>query len=390
LVRALNHAATLQYRRYASNIGSPVTFPSLRCSGAITALVLLPAFALVGCSRTEPPAQAGACKVPAATIPFRFASDGQRFGGFIDMPQGPGPHPAVMLLPDAGPTDVTRGQGEFARLRAALRAAGVASVVWDKAGNGCSSGRYRGIADLYRRADQVLAAAEQLGVRPDIDAGRIGVWAIGEGAWVAPMAATRTNALKFLIVVGAPGGDPVHQQLYLARRNLELEGYPAEARSQWLAHMSRALRLIRTPGNYRDFRRAVDPLLSQALFAKLEAFGVELNPSEARFGVLQSSAAFRVDAGVYWPAVEVPVLAFYGDKDSQFDWQEGARVLRGAFAGRAGASLTVRILKGADHRLCKTTTGGIDALRGGGDCDFASGYLDTLVAWLRRRGLTGS
>lgn len=367
-----------------------MTFASFRRRSALWTSVLLTASALVGCSRSEPTAAPGTCSVPASTVPFRFASDGQRFGGFIDMPAGGGPHPAVMLLQDAGRTDVTRGRGDFAKLRAALRGAGVASVVWDKAGNGCSGGRYEGIADLYRRSDQVLAAAKQLGARPDIDAGRIGVWALGEGAWVAPMAATRTSALKFLIVVGAPGSDPVHQQLYMARANLELGGYPPDARSRWLAHMSRALELIRSPGNYRDFRHAVDPLLSQALFAKLEAFGVELNPTEARFEKLQSSAAFRVDAGVYWPAVDVPVLALYGDKDTEFDWRSGIRVLRRAFAGRPGADLTVRVFKGADHRLCRSKTGAIDALPTGGGCGLVPGYLDTLLGWLRERGFTGS
>lgn len=353
------------------------------------ALVLLPAFALGGCGRSEPPAAPGTCRVPASTVPFRFASNGRRFAGFIDMPPGPGPHPAVMLLPDAGPTDVTRGRGDFARLRAALREAGVASVVWDKAGNGCSGGRYRGIADLYRRADQVIAAARQLGARQDIDASRIGLWAIGQGAWVAPMAATRTSALKFLIVVGAPARDPVHQQVYMARTNLELQGYPADVRSEWVMRMSRALQLIRAPGAYRDFRRAVDPLLSQAFFAKLKAFGVDLNPTEARFSELQSSAVYRVDAAVYWPAVERPVLALYGNKDTEFDWQEGVRLLRRAFVGRAGSDLTVRVFDAADHRLCRSTTGGIDELSDRSVCDLVPAYLDTLIGWLRARGLTG-
>src|SRR5690606_8740980 len=106
------------------------------------------------------------CEAPGGTSPFTFDAGGRRLSGFVDVPDGPGPHPAVMLIHGEGPTDVMRGVGDYARLRDAFREAGVASVVWDKAGSGCSTGRYRGIADLYLRSDEIVAAVDALRAAP--------------------------------------------------------------------------------------------------------------------------------------------------------------------------------------------------------------------------------
>src|SRR5690606_8675990 len=169
----------------------------LEARNAWLAGAVLIAALVAGCDDEPRSRIADGCSVPDGTLPLVFTSAQRQLFGFIDPPATDPPHPAILLLHDAGRTDITRGSGDFAELRGALRDAGIASVIWDAAGSGCSGGRYRGIADLYVRADDVLAAVEALSARDDIDASRIGVWAIGEGAWVAPMAAARGDALDF-------------------------------------------------------------------------------------------------------------------------------------------------------------------------------------------------
>src|SRR5690606_5860004 len=131
------------------------------------------------------------------------------------------------LLHDAGQTDITRGDGDFAEIRDAFRRAGVASFVWDQAGSGCSGGRYRGIADLFVRGDDVLAAVEALTGHPRLDPERIGAWALGEGVWPAAMAAAR-GAIDFLILVGGPESGPIERIRYAAERHLVTLGHDAD------------------------------------------------------------------------------------------------------------------------------------------------------------------
>ena len=166
------------------------------------------------------------CTAPAGTLPFQFEAGGNELRGFIDLPQSSEPAPAIILVHGSGPTDVMTGRSFVPR--SILREEGIASVIWDKPGSGCSEGQYRDTPDLDRRVDEVMLALEQLKSRADIDATRIGAMAISQGAWVTPMAAARMTDLAFLIIVSGPGLDMTRQAAYLIRTNLELEGYAAD------------------------------------------------------------------------------------------------------------------------------------------------------------------
>ena len=151
------------------------------------------------------------CVVPAGTVPFEFASDGNLLRGFIDRPTTTGRHPAIVVIHGSGVTNVTQDDGpyngSYKEMRAAFRSAGIATVVWDKAGNGCSEGHYLHADDVYARANEVVAAAKALQARDDVDASRIGAWGISQGGWIAPIAAVRSSAIGFLILVSGPGKD---------------------------------------------------------------------------------------------------------------------------------------------------------------------------------------
>src|SRR5687768_9001518 len=53
------------------------------------------------------------CAVPAGTVPFEFASDGNLLRGFIDRPTTAGRHPAIVIVHGSGTTDITRGGGPY-------------------------------------------------------------------------------------------------------------------------------------------------------------------------------------------------------------------------------------------------------------------------------------
>jgi poly(3-hydroxybutyrate) depolymerase len=139
------------------------------------------------------------CAIPAGTAPFEFTADGNVLRGFIDVPAGTGMHPAIMIVHGSGTTNVSQGEGiysgSYEEMRAAFRAVGIATVVWDKAGNGCSEGHYLHADDVYGRASEVVSAVKALRKRDDIDASRIGAWGISQGGWIAPIAAVRSPSI---------------------------------------------------------------------------------------------------------------------------------------------------------------------------------------------------
>lgn len=343
---------------------------SIAITGAIVA----------GCNDPSGSRIAQGCRVPDRLEPVAFVSAQRRLHGVLDVPNGPGPHPVVLLLHDSGQTDITRGKGDFAEIRAALRGAGVASFVWDQPGSGCSGGRYRGIVDLYVRADDVLAAVEALRRDPRLDAERIGAWAIGEGVWPAAMAAAR-GALDFLVLVGGPESDPIERIRYAAERHLLDSGHAPDEARHAASGLADALAMMRDQAPYRDYRAAIDALSRYPLLPSMSELARDVHTTERRYAELRDSAVLHLSVDVFLAALEIPVLAIWGADDAETDWRRASAAYREAFERAANGNATIRIFDGADHALC--------AARDEGECVLAEGYLETTVSWLASHGFTG-
>ncbi len=337
---------------------------------------------VAGCN--EPPSSriAQGCRVPSGLEPVAFVSAQRRLHGILDLPEGPGPHPVVLLVHDAGQTDITRGRGDFAELREALRRAGVASFVWDQAGSGCSGGRYRGIADLFVRSDDVLAAVDALERDPRLDAERIGAWALGEGVWAAAMAAAR-NGIDFLILVGGPEAGPIERIRHAAERHLVGLGHAADDAEYAASRLADALAMMRDQAPYRDYRAAIGELSRYPLLPSMSEIARDVHATETRYDELRESAVLHVSVSVFLAALEIPVLAIWGGDDAETDWRRASDAYREAFERAANRDATIRVFDGADHALC------VRRGEGEGECRLVDGYVETMISWLRTHGFAG-
>jgi alpha-beta hydrolase superfamily lysophospholipase len=329
------------------------------------------------------------CSVPGGAEPFTFESGGYRLSGFIDAPPTPGPHPAILLVHDDEPTDVANGRGDYPELREVFRSAGLATVVWDRRGSGCSAGRNRGIADLFLRTDDVLAAVDALRGRADIDPKRIGLWALGRGAYVAPMAAARSAKIAFMIVVGAPGGTPGHEIAYEVHQNLEAEGVPEKDADEIAMGVARAMAAMAEQKNYDAFKGLTEALKQNPHMQRVWRLAPELFPDSERYAEWQESGALDVSPDRFLPALEIPVLALWGNLDSEVDWQGSVKVYREAFA-RGKNSLDIRVFKDADHRICKASASPVGERVAGDECKPAPDYFDTMLLWLQAHGFAAA
>ena len=127
------------------------------------------------------------------TIPTHrvdFDSGGVRCAGWLTLPAGHGPHPAVVLVHGFGAThDMMLPQYEqhFA-------AGGIATLAFDYRNTGESDGQPRQHISLRRQRADVEAALDFLTTQPAIDAGRVGLWGTSLGGMnVLRVAATRDD-----------------------------------------------------------------------------------------------------------------------------------------------------------------------------------------------------
>ena len=131
------------------------------------------------------------------------SSADREFTAKLTLPKGAGPFPAITCIhPES---EASRDHFLFLHLEALLPPLGVAVARFDRRGSDVP------FLDQARDVEAVLAA---LAARPDIDASRLGLWGFDQGAWVAPLVASRAAhraGVAFLVLVAATGVSPAEQ-----------------------------------------------------------------------------------------------------------------------------------------------------------------------------------
>ncbi|MXZ14262.1 MAG: alpha/beta fold hydrolase [Acidimicrobiales bacterium] len=203
--------------------------------------------------------------------PSRFRSEEVVFNngeivlaGELALPDGNGPHPAVVMISGSG--DQTRnvdvaGFAVFAALAEELADIGIASLRYDDRGVGGSSGD--GLqATIEDRAADVAAAVDLLISRDDIDAERIGLVGHSEGGMVAPLTASQSDSVAFVVLLAAPampGPELLETQLEL----LELAGTPPDQIEQYQAIQRLVFEAIAAGDGWDDVEVAIRALAHQ-------------------------------------------------------------------------------------------------------------------------------
>ncbi len=322
-----------------------------------------------------------------------FANGEVTLAGEIALPDGDGPHPAVVLISGSG--DQTRdsdvaGFKVFAVLADALAEAGIASLRYDDRGVGGSSGD--GLqATIDDRAADVAAAVDLLMSRGDIDVERIGLIGHSEGGMVAPLAASRSGGVAFVALLAAPavpGPELLETQLEL----LELTGMSQDQIEQYQATQQLAFEAISTGQGWDDVERALRALAHnqvqdlpeqsrQALGDLDEYVDVVVSREMAGWQSPWFVSTLQHDSAAAITALDIPVLALFGELDTQVRAGPNASAVSEAIAASNVPSYAIGTVLGANHLFQSATTGSpdeYDLLRP----EFAADFLDFLLPWL--------
>jgi len=247
-----------------------------------------------------------------------------------------------------GASDGTRDSSPLYRhLHETLPPRGIGVATFDRRGDGESEGEpTRGRFEAQAR--DALAVAAALGTR------RTGLWGFSQGGWVAPLAATLSRDVAFVITIAATGVTPAEQMRYASRRRLELAGQGPE-----VVERAASLRLeleawVHDAGPPPDLAGAADEPWFPLAYLPPAVFDDEAKQ--------EWIAEMDFDPRPVFAAVRVPVLAFYGELDSTSPvapsvaaWPQPAQVV---------------VVPGAEHDLTLP------------DGTLAPLYERTLVEWL--------
>jgi pimeloyl-ACP methyl ester carboxylesterase len=150
--------------------------------------------------------------------------------GTLTLPDSTGIFPAIILIAGSGPNDRDEtifGHKPFYLLSDYLTRNGFAVLRYDKRGVGKSTGDYSKatISDFVTDASNAL---EYLKSRKEIDSSKIGMLGHSEGGIIAPMVASKSSDVKFLVLLAAPGTKGIEIVLDQNENSLKHQGIEPE------------------------------------------------------------------------------------------------------------------------------------------------------------------
>jgi pimeloyl-ACP methyl ester carboxylesterase len=315
--------------------------------------------------------------------------------GTLTVPPGPrGPFPAVLLITGSGPQNRDEevfGHKPFLVLADHLTRAGIAVLRVDDRGVGESTGDFAA-ATTADFATDVQAGVEFLKHQPEVARDRIGLIGHSEGAIIAPLVASGSSDVAFIVLLagsGVPGSDLLLSQIAAIER---AAGSPAATVEKQLELERQVLDLVRTENNPAVLRDMLRPLIRNGFElltpAEKSALGSNLDGAVENELRASSSPWFRYfikyDPRFALRLVRVPVLAMGGDRDLQVPAAQNLAEIARALKEAGDKDVTVRQLPGLNHLFQHAPTGSPTEYAGI-DETMAPEVLDTITEWILTR-----
>jgi alpha-beta hydrolase superfamily lysophospholipase len=163
---------------------------------------------------------------------IHFQNDAATLAGTLYLPDSGSLHPVLTVAHAASAG--TRDFGVYRHLARVLPEEGIGVFVFDRRGSGSSGGKFE-TASFFDLASDIQAAISRLKLRHDVDVKNLGIWGMSQGGWIAPLAASQSGDVAFIIAVSAPAVSPAEQMDYSARFELSENGFSREDIAQMLA-----------------------------------------------------------------------------------------------------------------------------------------------------------
>ena len=306
---------------------------------------------------------------------LHFSNGDVTLVGTLVLPPGDGPHPAIVIAHGSG--DAVRDD-PFAHL---LARRGFAFFRYDKRGVGASGGDWH-TASFDDLADDVVAALRCLATRPDIDSKRMGIWGWSQGGWIAPLAATRTEDVAFLVLQVPPAVSPEEQEIDRVENELRVDGFPQSEINQAAEFMRRKAAYARTGTDWSEFKAYLKRSAESAWFPYAGSPMEKDSWAWTFFRLIND-----YDPVPVLERIRCPVLALFGEMDRNILPGINAPILEAALRRAGNRRVTVKVFPHANHGLFECRSGGpkeLPLVR-----RYVPGYLPTLFDWLERVAFTG-
>lgn len=293
-----------------------------------------------------------------------FQNGATMLHGTLFLPSGKAPHPAIIFVHGSG-----RATRDTFRFYADLFARkGVAVLIYDKRDIG--SVRATELVSAEDLAGDVVAGVALLKTRADIDARRIGLWGGSQGSGVAVKATANSTDISFLVSVSGGGVSFAELDVFQKANRLRAQGFSETEIQAATAALEKLHAYVRTRANpeqaQADLTQAWENRWASVVFPSRQIPTAEELATWMQWRDIDGASIPD------WERVRVPVLAFWGERDTVVPVEKSVGRIQEAL-GRAGnADVTIKIIPGADHNLIREPNP---------ENMPAPEYLETFIEW---------
>ena len=250
-------------------------------------------------------------------------------------------------------------------------------------------------ATIQDRAQDVRAAVELLQSRDDIDPELIGLMGHSEGGMIAPLVASRNDSISFVVLVAAPAvavdavlrvqlvdmlnaDGATQEQLELAQAQQELTLRAVASGEGWdevveMARQTAQQQIEALPEARREAIAEIDLYVETAIREQIKS---------AQSAWFKSLVEY--DPAPVLRELTVPVLAVYGELDTQVPAAMNAAAFSEAIAEADNPDYTVVTLLGANHLFQEAVTGSPSEYAELKP-EFVPGFLESVIEWILRQ-----
>lgn len=329
-------------------------------------------------------------------VTYNNAKAGIKLAGTLTRPEGQGPFPAVRLITGSGPQDRDEtifGHKPFLVISDYLTRRGLAVLRVDDRGVGGSTGKTSEstTADF---AEDVKAGIEFLKKRKEIDPTQIGLIGHSEGGIIAPLVASQSKDVAFIILLagtGISGEDILYVQ---GEAIMKVMG---ATKDQLAMQRSVQQRLIAIAKEEKDVATA-EKKMAAVLKDLVHKLTDEEKKAAEEFGGLQDAQSkallspwFRYfltyDPRPALRKVQCPVLALNGEKDLQVPPSANLPEIEKALKEGGNKDFTLKVIPNVNHLFQTSKTGSITEY-GRNEETIAPIVLETMADWISRHTRT--
>ncbi len=323
-------------------------------------------------------------------VTYENSKDSTKLAGTLTIPEGAGPHPAVLLITGSGPQDRDEtifGHKPFFVIADHLTRHGIAVLRVDDRGVGGSTGAKPDVTTADFATD-VEAGVAFLKHQPEIDPRRIGLLGHSEGGEIAPLVAAESHDVACIVLLSGPGLPGSELLILQNEALLKAAGASPEVIKRHTDAHRAVHECVARKADEDTLRKAVQELVTIQLSA---SGGPDPTPeqidSATKLGMAQFTSNWlrwflTHDPRETLRKVKCPVLALGGSLDLQVPPKENLPEIEKALKAGGNTDATTKELPGLNHLFQEAKTGQV-AEYATIDQTFSPTALDVLTIWLR-------